>query len=352
MTVTPIGIAMSGGVDSTACALLLRRDHPVRGFIMDIGQPGFDEQRQRLGRLAEALDIEVQVIDLKSQFAAIVLDYFSSTYGAGLTPNPCMVCNHTIKFGLFRQQIAAAGCASMATGHYARSEFRDGRPALLRGIDPDKDQSYFLARLRPQQLGAVLFPLGAMRKEETYRLVEEHGFTDFRGRESQDVCFLQETSIAAHLAARAGDEQRPGPIVSVDGTHLGEHRGLLHYTIGQRRGIGLPDSTPWYVTTIDAAANTLVVGKEHDLLQESVHAGQVNWLIEPPSPGTEVEVQIRSTHRPVTARLIASTADSFVLRFDRPQRAVAPGQFAVLYRGDQVLGSGEILAPPRRTAPS
>jgi tRNA-specific 2-thiouridylase len=349
MNETPIGIALSGGVDSTAAALLLGREHRVRGFLMDIGQPGFAQQQEQAATIARRLAIDLRVIDLRHDFTRLVLDYFSATYHAGMTPNPCMICNHTIKFGLFMAHIRADGCAVMATGHYARTARVEGKIALLRGLDRGKDQSYFLARLRPEQLEQTTFPLGSMAKEDTYRFVEQHGFQGFRGNESQDVCFLHDTTIAEYLAATSAQPARPGPIVATNGERIGSHHGLLHYTIGQRRGIGLPDQSPWYVTAIAPERNTLIVGKAEDLLQTRLLARRANWLSgAPPRAGQRFLVRIRSTHRGSDAVIEDIDGDSFALHFSEPQRAVAPGQFAVLYDGEQVIGSGEIC--PRAPA--
>jgi tRNA-uridine 2-sulfurtransferase len=343
MNEAPIGIALSGGVDSTAAALLLGREHRIRGYLMNIGQPDFARQHEQAATIARRLAIDLRVVDLRRDFARLVLDYFSATFQAGMTPNPCMICNHTIKFGLFMDHIRADGCAVTATGHYARTARIDGKTGLLRGLDQIKDQSYFLARLRPGQLEQIRFPLGSMAKEDTYRFVEQHGFRGFRGNESQDVCFLHDTTIAEHLAATSIHPARPGPIVTTAGDHIASHRGLLHYTIGQRRGIGLPDQSPWYVTAIDAQTNTLVVGKAEDLLQTRLLARRANWLSgAPPRAGERFLVRIRSTHRGSDAVIEEIDDDSFALHFSEPQRAVAPGQFAVLYDNERVVGSGEI----------
>jgi tRNA-specific 2-thiouridylase len=343
---------MSGGVDSTASALLLREHYQVCAYLMDIGQPGFAEQQQRVRQLAKRIDIELRVVDLKKQFSKRVLDSFVQSYASGRTPNPCMLCNREIKLGLFMDHVLASGARYFATGHYARRETIDGEPALLKGLDPNKDQSYFLARLSTRQLSTVLFPLGRMHKQDTYRLVEERGFTDFRGLESQDICFLQDTSVSDFLAGRLdGDTtfSAHGPIVSVDGEELGQHRGLYRYTVGQRRGLGLPDQAPWYVVGLDPSNNRLIVGRDQDLYARKLHAFSANWLVSPPPPGTAVQARIRSTHRGSSAIVVCQEDDRFELEFSNDQRAVTPGQYVVLYQNDRVIGSGEISSPPRKS---
>jgi tRNA-specific 2-thiouridylase len=334
-----IGLAMSGGVDSTASALLLSREYHVRGFLMDIGQPGFGDQAEQVLDIAARIGIELTIVDLKERFDALVLRYFTAAYLGGRTPNPCMVCNREIKCGLFLDQVLETGVGAMATGHYARCQTKDGVAGLYRGVDPGKDQSYFLARLKAAQLARMCFPLGSMHKEDTYRLVEAHGFTRFRGKESQDICFLKNTSVGDFLARRVDDSRAEGAIVSLDGSELGRHRGLHRYTVGQRRGLGLPDHSPWYVCRLDAASNRVIVGRDGDLYSRELQARQPNWLVpEPPERGRRFQVKIRSTHRGAWAT-VTGTDDHFVsLAFDDPQRGICPGQFAVLYDGDRVAG--------------
>ncbi len=339
----PVGIAMSGGVDSTAAALLLRRTHQVCGFLMDIGQPGFTEQQRRVSGLAEQLGIELRICDLRGDFDEQVLGYFTTTYCLGRTPNPCLVCNHTIKFGRLMDAIVAAGYPTIVTGHYARIVDSAGESALLQAVDTKKDQSYFLARLSPEQLRRAHFPLGTMTKEQTYRFVEEHGFSDFRGRESQDGCFLQGTTVPEFLVEQRRVAPVPGPIITVAGERIGTHGGLFRYTIGQRRGLGLPHHSPWYVVAIDGTANSIIVGKAGDLFQSTLKAGPPVWqTTQLPRAGDRFIVKIRSAHRGAAAVIESIDEQSFRLHFDEPQRAIAPGQFAVLYSGERVIGCGEI----------
>lgn len=334
---------MSGGVDSTACAIMLRKDHAVQGFFMHLAQPDLASQLERVRGIAGRLGIDLTVIDLQKAFEQRVLAYFSTSYAAGLTPNPCLVCNREIKFGLLLEAILAAGMDRMATGHYARIVESTGVCHLHKGLDALKDQSYFLSRLDQGQLSRLLFPLGDSSKAETYAFVEAHGFSDFYGLESQDVCFLGNESVGDFLAGRFPDQPGDGPIVTADGREIGRHHGLLRYTIGQRRGLGIPDSSPWYVLRIEPQHNRVVVGKEDELRQRRVDIGELHWLAgTPPADGSRHEVRLRSTHRGAQAVYSPGPDGQAVLLFETAQRAVTPGQFAVLYRGDEVLGSGVI----------
>lgn len=336
---------MSGGVDSTAVALLLKDRLDVQGFFMNLGQPDFETQKHRVERLAGSMGVPLRVIDLRKQFKILVTDYFTSSYFKGKTPNPCMVCNREIKFGLFMQTILSTGMARMATGHYARIDQQADEFTLREGVDGSKDQSYFLARLTQQQLSQILFPLGSMTKRDIYDYVESRGYDDFRGLESQDVCFLKNSSVASFLESNATHSTMSGPIMSTGGAHLGRHIGLHRYTIGQRRGLGLPDSTPWYVCTIDYHNNTLVVGKQQELLANRLSARSAHWLTRStPLPGDTYRVKIRYSHPGASARFTSVTKDTFTLEFNEPQRSIAPGQYAVLYDGDRVIGSGEIVS--------
>ncbi len=335
---------MSGGIDSTSCALMLKEQADVTGFFMQLAQPDLDLQIQRVQDLAVQLEIDLKIINLRDTFTQKVLDYFSDSYLHGLTPNPCMVCNKEIKFGLFMDTILENGMDLVATGHYARIEEVDNRIRLLKGSDPAKDQSYFLARLTQKQLSRVIFPLGDKNKEDIYSYAEGLGFTSFRGLESQDVCFLGEKNIGTFLEKNLPDTKQSGPIVSLEGHVLGEHRGLFRYTIGQRRGLGIPDATPWYVVRIEPESNTLVVGKNEDLQQRTIEIHKIHWISGlHPNLKREYQVRIRYSHRGSTANITKLEENRYLITFSSEQRAVTPGQFAVIYDDDEVVGSGEIL---------
>lgn len=334
---------MSGGVDSTACTLLLREKYQVKGFFMKLAQPNFPEQKARVEAIAGKLGIPLQIIDLQQEFENRVLDYFTGSYFKGLTPNPCVICNREIKFGLFMDTILGAGMAKMATGHYARIERTDGIYRLFTGDDPKKDQSYFLSRLRQDQLAKIIFPLGQKTKESTYHFVEKYGFHDFQGLESQDVCFLEKSEIGNFLKDRSSTQIGPGPIVSTSGKVLGTHDGLFRYTIGQRKGLGVSSDAPLYVVGLDVNSNGVIVGRNEELFKKQIRVRKLHWLSNrPPDITKEYKVRIRYSHRGSMARLVLHDNDQGELFFEEPQRAVTPGQFAVIYNDSELLGSGII----------
>ncbi len=334
---------MSGGVDSTACALLLQKQYQVHGFFMQLAQPDLAQQLERVREISRQCNIPLQVIDLRARFTEKVLDYFSASYQKGRTPNPCMVCNREIKFGLFMDSILEQGMERVATGHYASIINDDGCLLLRQGNDETKDQSYFLARLSQQQLSRVLFPLGKMRKEEVYTFVEDLGFSGFRGQESQDVCFLGELSVGHFLEQQARCQGTGGEIVDREGSVLGYHNGIYNYTIGQRKGLGISAATPLYVVAIDAPGNRVIVGKNDDLFSDTIEIKDVYWSCDrPPIPDHDYLVRIRYRHQGARARIAELSQGRCRITFSEKQRAVTPGQFAVIYSQGLVRGSGEI----------
>ncbi len=336
---------MSGGVDSSvAAALLQRQGAQVQGIFMAMAQPDLAEQLQRVRAVADFLQIPLTVVDLAEPFGREVVDYFCASYFAGKTPNPCVVCNRTIKCGRLLDQVRDdLGVALLATGHYARiSGDETTGYRLLTGVDPKKDQSYFLALLSQSQLVHLCFPLGGLRKEEVYDFAAEFGLSFRDTAESQDICFLKNQSVGEFLASHSPGQERPGPIKSLQGEELGLHAGIHHYTIGQRRGLGLPDATPWYVVGLDPERDAVLVGKDADLWQQEVWLPAVHWLSgQPPSLPRVCEVKIRSRH-PACKAEIARYDGGVLITFAQPQRAVTPGQFAVFYETEAVLGCGEI----------
>nr|WP_321465700.1 tRNA 2-thiouridine(34) synthase MnmA [uncultured Desulfobulbus sp.] len=340
MATLNIGVAMSGGVDSTmAASLLLEQGYRVHGFFMQLPLARQDALEARVRQVAERLSIPLTLVDLRREFSREVIGYFTRTYRNGLTPNPCIHCNRTIKFGRLAQAMIDAGMDKIATGHYARIVHHENRPWIGRGKDPAKDQSYFLARLGGEQLQRLVFPLEGWTKEAIYQRAAAMGF-QFSGEESQDVCFLEQ-DLAGFLADHGLNEQS-GAVVTLDGRTIGEHRGVWRYTIGQRRGLGLPDATPWYVVGLDGTTNRVLVGKNHHLLARHCPLHALVWTNEPPPLPWKGPVQLRSRHRPAIATLSQSGPDSWHLAFEQEQRAITPGQYAVFYEDNRVIGSGII----------
>lgn len=338
-----IGIAMSGGVDSTACALKLRDKYQIHGFFMQLHQADLQEQLQRVRDIAKRCTIPLTIIDLRQRFEEKVLSYFADSYAAGRTPNPCMVCNREIKFGLFMDAILEHGMEGMATGHYANIVEAHGRFFLEQGQDQRKDQSYFLARLSQEQLAHVHFPLGKMTKDRVYDFVESRGLMDFRGRESQDVCFLGDQSVGRFLDKLEAQVPGAGDIVHMNGEILGRHNGIQNYTIGQRRGLGIAAAAALYVISIDAATNQIIVAGNDALFQQEVSIYNSLWNCEsPPLVDYDYQVRIRYGQELQEARVHLDEGGQGTISFKKPQRAVTPGQFAVIYDRGRLLGSGEI----------
>lgn len=344
---------MSGGVDSSVTAALLKEQGArVQGVFMALAQPDLAEQIRRVRGVADTLAIPLTVVDLSEDFRQEVLAYFTRSYRAGRTPNPCVLCNLRIKFGRLLDFVRRElGADLLATGHYARIQ---EDPALgvhlLGGLDPAKDQSYFLCRLGARQLAQLCFPLGGRRKEDVYGLAAGFGL-DFRQRqESQDVCFLKGLSVAGFLAGQ-GQALETGPVLTADGREIGRHSGLAAFTIGQRRGLGLPDASPWYVVGLDPARRAVIVGKEADLFHGGLLVRDLLWSSgRPPDAPFSCTVKIRYRHRAAAAEIFLREQGRALVIFQEPQRSITPGQFAVFYEGDRVVGSGEIEGWPQ-TAP-
>ncbi|MFC1843808.1 tRNA 2-thiouridine(34) synthase MnmA [Thermodesulfobacteriota bacterium] len=341
-----VGVAMSGGVDSSVTAKLLKNmGHDVHGFFMALAQPDLDQQIKRVKKVAEHLAVPLTVIDLEAEFRETVLDYFTSSYIDGRTPNPCVFCNPKIKFGRLLEEILGTGCDFMATGHYARViKGTDKAFHLLKGLDPQKDQSYFLHQLTQQQLSRILFPLGVHTKNNVYNMAKDLGISGVHGSESQDVCFLKDKDLKSFMAQHCQEEYEDGFIVTMEDKIIGKHHGIHGYTVGQRRGLGIPDATPYYVVALDPVKNEVVVGKKEDLYRSELSVKDVNWTggLEPDLPH-DFSTRIRYRHAGAPARIMPAEDGVYKVCFQEPQLAVTPGQFAVFYYDDEVLGGGEIL---------
>jgi len=347
----PIAVAMSGGVDSTTAALLLAEaGHRVVGLTMRLAPEGATgaDAPVRAAAAAARLGIPHRVVDLRRPFLHHVVRPFAHAYCRGLTPNPCARCNVTVKFGALAGAAGELGFPVLATGHYVRRvpAAERGRFRLLKGLDPGKDQSYFLFGLSQDQLALARFPLGELTKDEVRALAARHGLPESGARESQDICFLEhfgDNDLPA-LAERFGAAPGAGKIVNAAGEVLGTHSGIHRYTVGQRRGLDLPSSRPWYVLRLDAATNCVVVGREEELYRRRLLLDEVSWIPAPP-PALPLagEVRIRYRHPGARATIRPGHAGRLLVHFDEPQRAITPGQAAAIYDGEEVLGGGWIL---------
>ncbi len=345
-------VAMSGGVDSSvAAALMLAEGHEVVGVTMiAVSPPGAPadepslpptEQVREAERVCRQLGIPHQVLDLRQEFAREVIGYFLEEYRQGRTPNPCGRCNSRIKFGVLLERARALGARQLVTGHYARlrTDPATGRLRLLRGRDPRKDQSYFLARLRRDQLAMARFPIGEFPKLRVREMARDLGLAVAEKADSQDLCFVPDGGTADFLRRGLGPG-RAGPILDLAGRLLGTHAGLEFFTVGQRRGLGVCGGERLYVLEVDPARNALVLGQAENLLHREMEVEEVNWLVD--RPVARAQVQFRSTSRGAPGALTALPDGRVRVRFDRRQRALCPGQWAVFYRRDEVLGAGVI----------
>jgi tRNA-uridine 2-sulfurtransferase len=348
---------MSGGVDSSvAAALLIEEGHEVFGLTLDLcavrtegGASGgcASDSVAAAGLAAQHLGIAHQVIDGRQAFEQNVLHPAWQEYAAGRTPNPCVLCNVSIKFGLLLEQARALGAQRLATGHYARlgRHPESGRPVLLRGQDRVKDQSYFLFALEAHQLEHIVFPLGAYEKATVRQLGKQFALSNAERPESQDACFSSnDACFAETLRARFNGLAHPGHFVDPHGKILGHHAGIHYFTIGQRKGLGLALAQPGYVLSIDLVQAAVVVTQDpKDLEASGLIASGVTWAHGETDHPDQGEVQVRYRHAPVSAAFAPGPGDTTLVRFATPQRAVTPGQAAVFYQGEQVLGGGWIL---------
>ena len=357
-------VAMSGGVDSAvAAALLHEQGYEVVGVTLRLYTEA-DETALRSKRAccgvedvadarasAQRIGIPHYVLNMEREFQRDVIDVFVDEYAAGRTPNPCLACNQRVKFSTLLDRALAMGFDLLATGHYARIERSAGRYRLLAAADEHKDQSYVLYTLRQEALARTLFPLGELPKSETRRIAARLGLPVAGKPDSADICFVPGGDYRALLRER-GVTMRPGAIVTADGAVVGQHRGVAAYTVGQRKGLGLPGPERRFVTAVDARANVVVVGCEDELGRDGLRASTASWVAEPPQPGEPLQVRVRYHASAVGTTVTAIDGDAFTLEFERPVRAVAPGQAAVLYRGDEVVGGGTIEAEPATTSSS
>jgi tRNA-specific 2-thiouridylase len=349
-------VAMSGGVDSSTAAWFLKeKGYEVLGATMCIGMTDKTQggparccalaDIEDARRVALQLEIPFYVIHLREEFEEKVIRYFCEEYAKGKTPNPCILCNEKIKFGVFLKKALELEADLLATGHYARLDFdeRIGRFLLRKGVDRKKDQSYVLFSLTQDQFRHTLFPLGDLRKEEVREKALQLGLRVHDKPESQEVCFIQETSYHSFLSERLRESVEPGPILDKDGNILGRHRGIPFYTIGQRRGLRLAKGKPLYVIQIDRERNAIVVGGEGEVCGDAFLVDSVNWIAAPETiPFHNAHVKIRYNHPGSEASISPKGEGEWEVKFKSPQKAITPGQAAVFYDGETVLGGGWI----------
>lgn len=345
-------VGMSGGVDSSVSALLLRdAGHEVVGLSFAIWDqrvrtdPSIccsEESLRSASEVCRRLGLEHRSLDARAAFSREVIEPFCRTYLAGATPNPCILCNKSIKFSLLLDAAAEMGADAVATGHYARIKAGGGRFSLLKGIDRGKDQSYFLYVMGQEELSRTLFPLGTMEKDNVRGLARNAGLTVAERPESQDICFVGPGGYRDFIAGIAPEMARPGPFVDREGRVLGRHSGLAFYTVGQRRGLGVPAGSRLYVISIDRQANTIVLGPRELGMKVLFRVNDVNWISPRPEGPFSASVRIRSVMREVPALVSPEGPDGARVEFESPQWAPAPGQAAVFYRDDEVLGGGTI----------
>jgi tRNA-specific 2-thiouridylase len=349
-------VAMSGGVDSSTTAGLLKEEgYEVIGATMCIGM--MDKAQggparccgltdiEDARRVALQLEIPFYVFHLRDEFEKEVVQYFCEEYAKGRTPNPCILCNEKVKFGSFLKKALELEADFIATGHYARLDFDQGvgHYFLRRGVDRKKDQSYVLFSLSQDQLRHTLFPLGNYRKDEVRKRALQLGLRVHDKPESQEVCFIQEPSYHSFLSERLEKSFGPGPIVDQDGKVLGKHKGIPFYTIGQRRGLRLAKGKPLYVIRIDRAKNVIVVGDEDEVYGDTFIVDSLNWIVPREMvPFHPIQVKIRYNHPGSEASISSRGEDGLKVTFKSPQKAITPGQAAVFYDGETVLGGGWI----------
>jgi len=358
-------VAMSGGVDSSVAALLLHKQgHDVIGVTMklyDIDQADLPEYYRGCCTLDDVEDARAvcrilgvphYVLNVQREFRSFVIEYFQREYESGRTPHPCIACNDKIKFSFLAQRARMLNASHVATGHYARIEPDGyGKFALRRGVDADKDQSYVLFGMRQDQLAATLMPVGHYPKSQIRQMALDAGFPNADKPDSQDICFIPTGDYREFLRQRS--DEKPGEIVDAAGNVLGEHEGIQYFTVGQRRGLGLSGGTPRFVIRLEPDTRRVVVGSEENLYHDTLYAAPVSWVSgQPPVSETVVSVKIRYKFAEAPATVTA-VGDGALVRFNEPQRAITPGQAAVFYQGNTVLGGGPISGhEPQSAAPA
>ena len=347
-------VAMSGGVDSSVAAYLLKRDgYSLIGAMMKLysaddpdqyrGCCGIEDSNDARAVAAE-LGMPFYVFNFADVFKKEVMDRFVLSYESGETPNPCIDCNRFLKFGRLIRRAWDLDTKYVATGHYARiDKDKSGRYFLKKGVDPSKDQSYVLFAMTQEELAHTIFPLGELTKEETRVMAAKQGFINAKKRDSQDICFVPDKNYAGFIKKYSGKEYEPGNFISMDGKTLGIHKGLIHYTVGQRKGLGISSQKPLFVSRINPNDNTITLVESEELFSKHLKARQINLIPFARLDGKlKCSAKIRYAHTPADAFIRQTGEDSLHVEFKMPQRAITPGQAVVFYDGDIVIGGGII----------
>lgn len=346
-------IAMSGGVDSSVAALLMKnKGYECIGCTMKLydGNEEVIEQTccslkdvEDARSVANRLNMKYYVFNFKDEFKEKVIDKFVNCYLCGMTPNPCIECNAHLKFTKLHDRAKELGYEYVVTGHYARIEKRGDSFVLREAVDPSKDQSYVLYKMTQEQLSSTLFPLGGMSKDEARKIAEDNEFINANKKDSQDICFVPDGDYAKVIEDNVGYKPKEGDFVDLEGNVLGRHKGIIHYTIGQRKGLGIAAAAPLYVVRIDVDNNRVVLGSNEDLFGTKLEADEVNWISgKVPEEPFRAEVRIRYHGKRVPATITPVGETSMTVIFDEPVRAITAGQAAVIYDGDVVIGGGVI----------
>jgi len=350
-------VAMSGGVDSSVTAHLLKQSNTdcigamMKLYTNDDLSPELASKTccslddvEDARQIAASMDMPFYVFNFTDTFEAAVMDRFVEAYEKGRTPNPCIDCNRFMKFERFLHRATELDCSHIATGHYARVEpDANGRYLLKTGIDTTKDQSYVLYAMTQPQLTRTLLPLGGLTKEEVRKIAEEQGFVNAKKRDSQDICFAPDGDYAGFIQRHTGKKISPGNFINPQGEIIGQHKGIIHYTIGQRKGLGISAPHPLFVLSLNPQENTVTLGKSEELFSTTLKAHDINLIPMDKLDGPlRVQAKIRYSHNAQPATLWQTGEDTIRIEFDAPQRAITPGQAVVMYDGDIVIGGGTI----------
>ena len=351
-------VGMSGGVDSSVAAYLLKQQgYDVVGVTMQIWQDESHEEIEKKGgccglsavddarRVAAMLDIPYYVMNFKSEFKRDVIDYFVREYLAGRTPNPCIACNRYVKWESLLTRSIQIGADYIATGHYARiCELPNGRYAIRNSVTAKKDQTYALYNLTQEQLKRTLMPIGDYTKEQVRKIAEDIGLMVAGKPDSMEICFVPDNDYASFIEKETGVTSVPGDFVDVDGNVIGKHKGVIHYTVGQRKGLGIALGKPAFVVAIRPEQNQVVIGEDRDVYTERLYANNLNFMaVDDISEPVHVKAKIRYSHEGAYCTVRKIDSDTIECIFDQPVRAVTPGQAVVLYDGEYVLGGGTII---------